>query len=147
MAKPDRRLSTFLLLALLAWSGPARAGDLADLVRSWGPVISTTGNEQALAGRVAAALPAALKIERDPFGSLFVRSGNAAPGLAVFAAQTEDAGHVTTVLVAGNGEHDLFRARLQDVLALPVRSFDPFTAEETGVPPENRGAWGAAALR
>lgn len=86
MDKSDRRLSAFLLLALLAWSGPARAADLADLIRSWGPVISTTGNEQALAARIAAALSPELKVERDPFGSLYVRSGDAKPGLAVFAA-------------------------------------------------------------
>ncbi|MDH4198496.1 MAG: hypothetical protein OEW05_13870 [Candidatus Aminicenantes bacterium] len=86
MNKPALKILVGLSLVLLPWRIPARADDLADLIRSWGPVVSTTGNEQALATRVAAALPTGLKVEKDPFGSFFVRSGDGAPGLAVFAA-------------------------------------------------------------
>jgi len=86
MNKPKRRTRLFLSVVLLAWSGPVRAGDLAGLIRSWAPVIATPGNEQALALEVAAAMPAGLRVDKDPFGSLFVRGGDGARGLAVLAA-------------------------------------------------------------
>ena len=86
MNKPALKTLIILSLVLLAWSTPARAADLADLIRSWVPVISTLGNEQTLAVQVAAALPTGLRVEKDPFGALFVRRGDGAPDLAVFAA-------------------------------------------------------------
>jgi len=86
MNHPNRKILILLSFVLLAWSGPVRAGDLADLIRSWVPVISTPGNEQALAAQIATALPVGLRVDKDPFGSLFVRRGDGTPGLAIFVA-------------------------------------------------------------
>lgn len=86
MRQPDLKTPVILSLVLLAWSSPGGAAGLADFIRSWVPVISTPGNEQTLAIEVAAALPAGLRVEKDPFGTLFVRSGNGVPDVAIFVA-------------------------------------------------------------
>ncbi len=88
MSKPALKTPVVLFFALvpLLWTTPVRAVELADLIRSWIPVVSTPGNEQTLAARVEASLPAGLKVEKQPFGTLFVRTGEGTPDLAVLVA-------------------------------------------------------------
>jgi hypothetical protein len=64
--------------------------------------------------------------------------------LAVYAAQSPR--HpVGAVYVAGGEEHAPFRARLHDLLGIPVHPMDPFAGtEHPEIPPDNRGGFGSA---
>jgi Tfp pilus assembly PilM family ATPase len=64
--------------------------------------------------------------------------------LAVYAAQSPR--HpVGAVYVAGGEEHAPFRARLHDLLGIPVHAMDPFAGtERPEIPPDNRGGFVSA---
>jgi Tfp pilus assembly PilM family ATPase len=63
--------------------------------------------------------------------------------LAVYAGQQQQP--VCAVYLAGAGDQAELRERLQDVLGLPVHSFDPFArVERPDLPTSNRGGFAAA---
>jgi putative aminopeptidase FrvX len=84
MKKPIRlkRWSAVLALPLLL-AGALGAADLTGLLKELFPVPSTTGNEDQLARKIRAALPAGLSVEEDDLGGFAVRFGRGAPRLVV----------------------------------------------------------------
>jgi Tfp pilus assembly PilM family ATPase len=72
-------------------------------------------------------------------------AGEVRRSLAVYAAQSPQL-PVRVVCVAGGEEHAPFRARLQDLLGIPVQPMDPFGGvNRTGIPPSDRGGFVSAA--
>ena len=80
------RRSAFALLILLAAAGASAAApaDLKDLIREIHAIPSTTGNEELLAARIAAALPKT-GVDTDNLGSVVARFGRGGARLALCA--------------------------------------------------------------
>lgn len=71
-------------------------------------------------------------------------AGEVKRSLALFAAQEGmSSGPPEAVYVAGNGESELFRGRLQEILTTPVLPLDPLGPDEIGVARDARGVFAA----
>src|SRR5262249_1179248 len=67
--------------------------------------------------------------------------------LALYAGQpqvTSTRDRVQSLLVAGNGEHNLIREQLQELLAIPVNPLDPFAGVQRLDLADNRGGFAGA---
>ncbi len=71
-------------------------------------------------------------------------AGEVRRNLAVYLGQSQQ-NPVRAVYLAGGAEHATLRQRLQDMLAIPIHSFDPFGGvEKPELPTANRGAFAGA---
>jgi putative aminopeptidase FrvX len=116
MSYPSRRRFA-AAAAILAAATLAFAGDIKVLVKDIYPIPSVTGNEAALAAKIASMLPKSLTVERDGLGSLYARLGSGGP---IIAAGLDEFGYVVSGITA-EGYLTLDRA-----VAPPVPIYDSF---------------------
>lgn len=103
--------------AFLAAASLSFAGDIKVLVKEFLPIPSVTGNEEALAAKIAAILPKALAVEKDGLGSLYARLGSGGP---IVVAGLDEFGYVVSGITS-EGYLTLDRA-----VAPPVPIYDSF---------------------
>jgi putative aminopeptidase FrvX len=103
--------------ALLAAASLAFAGDIKVLVKDFYPIASVTGNEAALAAKVASMLPKSLTVEKDALGSLYARLGSGGP---IITAALDEFGYVVSGMTP-EGYLTVDRA-----VAPPVPIYDSF---------------------
>jgi putative aminopeptidase FrvX len=116
MSYPSRRRFA-AAAAILAAATLAFAGDIKVLVKDIYPIPSVTGNEAALAAKIASMLPKSLTVERDGLGSLYARLGSGGP---IIAAALDEFGYVVSGITP-EGYLTLDRA-----VAPPVPIYDSF---------------------
>ncbi|MCX6561886.1 MAG: hypothetical protein NTZ26_15430 [Candidatus Aminicenantes bacterium] len=104
-------------LAVLALASLAGAGDIRFLVKDLYPIASVTGNEAALAAKIAAFLPKSLAAEIDGLGGLYARLGSGGP---IVVAALDEFGYVVSGITPDG------YLTLDRVGAPPVPIFDSF---------------------
>jgi len=101
---PSRFLKSFLLILFTASlaAAPAPAGqDLEALIKEFHAVPAVTGNEEYLAGKIAAKLPKSYLMEKDNLGGLYAWPGNRKPsGEIAVLAPLDDFGYVVSGFTA-----------------------------------------------
>lgn len=136
---PSRFLKSFLLIlftaSLAAATAPA-GQDLEALIKEFHAVPAVTGNEEWLAGKIAAKLPKTYLIEKDNLGGLYAWPGNKKPsGEFAILAPLDDFGYVVSGFAADG------YLRLDRASNPPSPVYDSFLI---GHPVVIRNAWVAS---